>query len=383
MPGTLAAVKFSAVRLRGFPLRCRRREIHPSPASLVNPSTQSAIHRLLPQLYQLRDLTDLPKIMLEIASAVIPNVFATYNRLDLRSQTVTAAYHPPEWQPRMEAIMPEMHPHVHTHPIYRHVFETGDGSAHFTADFVSEEEWSQTPFARALKPLGVQECLIFCLQTSRQELIFIALNREGRTFTEEDREVAEVLRPHYIAAYENALAFTEVQALALLSAHAIEQSPHGIVLIDSAGSVLHMSPHASELLDRFFPAPDTWKTALPPTLLEWLARKPIAPGLPAEMLQVELGGSMLTVRAASPGPKSRLLHLRESQPRMVSDHLRAFGLSPREAEVLQWVAEGKSNVEISTILTISPRTVEKHLQTIFGKLGVPGRVPAILLAKGL
>lgn len=348
----------------------------------LTPEMHSVIDPLLPQLYQLRDMAELPGVMLETISSVVPNIFATFNRLDLRAGTVTAAYFPAEWQPQMEAIMPEIHPHVHTHPIYRHVFETGDGSAHMTADFMSEEDWQKTPFSRALAPLGVQECLIICLQTSRQELIFIALNRAERTFTEQDRGMAEILRTHFRAAYENALAFTEVQALALLSTHAIERSPHGIVLIDTAGSVLHMSSHASELLDRYFPDVSTWKASLPPALLQWLEHKLIAARLPAEMLQVEQAGAMLTVRAASANARTRILHLRESLPGRSAEHLCSLGLSPREAEVLQWAAEGKSNVEIATILEISHRTVEKHLETVFTKLGVTGRVPAILMAKG-
>jgi len=51
-------------------------------------------------------------------------------------------------------------------------------------------------------------------------------------------------------------------------------------------------------------------------------------------------------------------------------------LSPREAEVLAWVAQGKTNAEISGILGISPRTVQKHLEHIFDKLGVENRTAA-------
>lgn len=349
----------------------------------MNDADHASVHKLLPCLYELRDLAELPQVMLEGASALIPNVFATYNQINLRSGTLIAAYFPLEWQPRMEAIMPLMEPHVQAHPIYRHVFDSGDGSTRFVSDFVSKAEWRQTPFSKALSPLGVQECLIFCLHTSRQELIFIALNRALRTFTERDREVAEVLRLHFTAAYENAVVFTEVRALALLSAHAVENSQYGIVLIDDAGQVIHMSAFASELLDRHFPQRFTWKTQLPPAVLQWLGRNEIALRLPGEPLQIEHGGPMLTVRAAASGPMRRILHLRETQSKPATQHLRAFGLSPREAEVLHWVTEGKNNPEIGTILAISPRTVAKHLQGIFAKLGVDGRVPAIIRAKGL
>ena len=54
------------------------------------------------------------------------------------------------------------------------------------------------------------------------------------------------------------------------------------------------------------------------------------------------------------------------------------GLSKRESEVLNWVAQGKTNRKIGSILQISPRTVSKHLEHIFGKLGVESRTAAMV-----
>lgn len=53
-----------------------------------------------------------------------------------------------------------------------------------------------------------------------------------------------------------------------------------------------------------------------------------------------------------------------------------LGLTAREAEVLVWVAEGKSNGAIGLILGISARTVQKHLERTFHKLGVESRTAA-------
>lgn len=59
---------------------------------------------------------------------------------------------------------------------------------------------------------------------------------------------------------------------------------------------------------------------------------------------------------------------------------RAFGLTPREADVLLWTAHGKSNKDMSEILNISARTVNKHLEQIFNKIGVENRASAAALA---
>jgi Response regulator containing a CheY-like receiver domain and an HTH DNA-binding domain len=59
---------------------------------------------------------------------------------------------------------------------------------------------------------------------------------------------------------------------------------------------------------------------------------------------------------------------------------RTLNLTPREAEVLLWVAQGKSNPEISAILGAAENTIKKHLQNIFEKMGVDNRNAASLRA---
>jgi DNA-binding NarL/FixJ family response regulator len=56
------------------------------------------------------------------------------------------------------------------------------------------------------------------------------------------------------------------------------------------------------------------------------------------------------------------------------------GLTEREIEVLQAVAQGKSNREIGEALFISPHTVQVHVRNIFGKLGVNSRIEAVAYA---
>jgi DNA-binding NarL/FixJ family response regulator len=62
------------------------------------------------------------------------------------------------------------------------------------------------------------------------------------------------------------------------------------------------------------------------------------------------------------------------------DPLLTLGLTPRVAEVLLWVAQGKTNADIATILGISESTVKKHLLEVFEKLGVETRSAATLRA---
>lgn len=60
--------------------------------------------------------------------------------------------------------------------------------------------------------------------------------------------------------------------------------------------------------------------------------------------------------------------------------LEALGLTPREAEVLLWVTQGKGNSDVATILGMSEKTVKIHLNHIFDKLNVETRTAAALVA---
>ncbi len=83
------------------------------------------------------------------------------------------------------------------------------------------------------------------------------------------------------------------------------------------------------------------------------------------------------------GPDEILYRLTETgggqEEAFIRDYL---SLTTREAEVLIWIARGKSNRDISDILGISRRTVNKHLEQIFTKLGVENRASAAALAVG-
>lgn len=71
------------------------------------------------------------------------------------------------------------------------------------------------------------------------------------------------------------------------------------------------------------------------------------------------------------------------QDDLAAQRLRDIALTPRETEVLSWVAKGKTNRDIADILGMSLRTVNKHLEHKFEKLGVETRSAATALASKL
>jgi DNA-binding CsgD family transcriptional regulator len=81
------------------------------------------------------------------------------------------------------------------------------------------------------------------------------------------------------------------------------------------------------------------------------------------------------------GPNEFLLRLaKDSGAETPAEFSSELGLTTREGEVLQWLSKGKTNRDIAQILGLSPRTVDKHLEQIYSKLGVENRTAAAAIA---
>ena len=91
--------------------------------------------------------------------------------------------------------------------------------------------------------------------------------------------------------------------------------------------------------------------------------------------------SVRNMGTATLGETMLLLEL-QREGTLASSRLAHAALTPRETEVLSWLAKGKTNRDIADILGMSPRTVNKHLEHVFEKLGVETRAAAAALASG-
>jgi DNA-binding CsgD family transcriptional regulator len=72
--------------------------------------------------------------------------------------------------------------------------------------------------------------------------------------------------------------------------------------------------------------------------------------------------------------------MKEEREALRAEHLASLPLTAREREILALVAGGKTNAEIGVILAISARTVQKHLEHVFQKIGVETRTAAAVCA---
>ena len=149
----------------------------------------------------------------------------------------------------------------------------------------------------------------------------------------------------------------------------------------SDGKLVWQTPLARKLLADYFVQPGR---ETPPRLLDWIAKAEAARHAgrePASLLVSSESKRLLASFHDRTGEEEWMVVLREESDSASSEALMAaFRLTQREAEVLYWVTLGKTSKDIGDILGSSPRTVNKHLEHVFEKLGVETRTAAANLA---
>jgi DNA-binding CsgD family transcriptional regulator len=164
---------------------------------------------------------------------------------------------------------------------------------------------------------------------------------------------------------------------------ALDVSGRFLLAVNRQGRIMWATPQAQKLLSDDLAASATDELVLPLPLLQWL-----------EQAQKSRAGSKAQATASFPsneqlrlqymgklGPNEFLLRLaKDSSPNMPAEFSSELGLTTREGEVLSWLSKGKTNRDIAQILGLSPRTVDKHLEQIYAKLGVENRTAAAAIA---
>ncbi len=264
----------------------------------------------------------------------------------------------PEAQRTWESFMLEM-------PILAHYIETGDGRALRITDFVSQRQFRQTGvYSEHYRPKDLEYVLATWVP-SKRSTIGVGVQRRGRDYTERERAMLEMLRPHLIQGWRNT-------QLATRLCHESETGRilgtlhPDLVVLDRRGQPLFVGDRARELLVAHFPSNDH-PERVPEEILRWahwltqqFAERADDLPLRCAPLEHQSGRAPLLIRPFV--RESGMILAFEERIERDPERLKVLGLSAREAEVLTWVAEGKTNQDIAAILHLAPKTVEKHLE---------------------
>jgi DNA-binding response OmpR family regulator/DNA-binding CsgD family transcriptional regulator len=165
---------------------------------------------------------------------------------------------------------------------------------------------------------------------------------------------------------------------------ALDASGRHLLAVNQMGRVLWCTPQADTLLRMAFESFDFEAFTLPHDIQTWLEASRTNTTVPGDLVLLQQNAGKRKLRLSYVGlvgPDEILLRLIDEEATREEIVLKKkHALTLREAEVLTWIARGKSNRDIAEILGLSPRTVNKHLEQIYEKLGVENRTAAAALA---
>jgi DNA-binding CsgD family transcriptional regulator len=342
------------------------------PATISRPQ-----HRAVPQFDRNRDITP-PRSCEE--AAVCPQ---------LQDGSTSKLSQPPEdrWLSQLK----------NEFPIFTHYFHADEGCATKISDFSIESNFHRVEgvYWRFLKPVTLEdrEGKIFtdplhpttthAIYLLKADAICLTISRSHSAFSERDRDLLDLIRPHLVQAYHNAIKFSEIQQQ--LTQRDLVLNQFGTILLSADGHIQLMTKRAWQLLAQYF-APSS-PNYLPENLQQWFEDRRSRLGDRIQQLHpmppfyLEKSGQHLTVDLVPCSEEEHyLLKIQAHQSPFAIESLQTLGLTKREAEVLCSISKDKGNAEIAKLLNCSLGTVKKHLEHIYEKLQVQTRTAAVMKA---
>ncbi len=245
-------------------------------------------------------------------------------------------------------------------PVSRHINQ-GKFVAVKLSGFLTRRQLHRTRmYDLMLKPCSLEDSLGVRLRSPPTSPAKRFIFDRGRDFGARDLAVLDALNPHLVQLHRAG----EARQRLRVALAALESTRTAVVLLEADDRIAFASAPARELLDRYLGESGV---ELPDKVASWLRER--RRGTTDEPLRTEVGGRALVVE---PADGALLLEEQQHLPR----------LTPREREILDLVAEGRTNAEIAERLWVSPVTVRKHLENVYAKLGVHTRTAAAALIAG-
>jgi len=343
-----------------------------------------AISTYVQELYASPNLDAYADRIVHGLPAIIRSDICTFNEVNSerrRVQWVANAIHP----------IPDSHEifarHMHEHPFCRHwnsAYRADKAVA--LSDFVSQRQWrDRAIYAEFYRPSNIEHMLGVALAAPSPRDLHVVAFRKARDFDQRDRLALDLLRPHFSAAYASAETLCDLAGELTALRQDLEAAGRALVVLGPGRRVRQIGERAQNWLTFYFSPRGSDRTTLPSLLDTWVRQQQRdaitadAATAPRRPLVVERDGHRLTVRIV-PESDGLFLLLSERKLGVAPADLAALGLSPRETEVLAWLAGGKTNRAIADALGLSPLTIKHCLERVYGKLGVQTRAAATALA---
>jgi DNA-binding CsgD family transcriptional regulator len=351
------------------------------------------LNRAIGEIYSARDMDAFYRSLFSSIHDLIPVELCSCSEVSLNPTRFVKVFASSEDHSHVtHKHLPALNAYLHEHPLVPH-FATDN--VFKTTDFASQNQFkNKALYNEYYRHLDIDTQIGFSMPISQQNIALLALSRNTIDYSERDRLILALLKLHCINALRNVTEFGRMRLERDLLQNGAVAEKKGAVLCQSNGMIVCISAFAQEMCGRYFGARLTEGDTLPGRLFQWLeaetdlSQSAVIGGsakktVKRKPLVVEKEGKRLTIKLLHDCTTGDyVLCFTETDPTAVFRSLQGYGLSNRETEVLFWLSQGKTNFEVATILGMSKRTADKHLEHIFVKLGVETRAAAIVVMRG-
>jgi DNA-binding CsgD family transcriptional regulator len=338
-------------------------------------------------LYAFRNTDSFTTHLVSALSRLVPADVHSYNEVNTAQPHVVYKITPDNFT-QVQNAFEILAQYLDQHPFVHHVAATGDGSPHTFSDFMSLRQFKNTDlYQEFYGPMRLPYGLFTNVRDPDVSgtIITLGMHRGGHEFAERDRSVLTFLRPHIQQALANAQLTTRLEAECAALQCVTANTSMSVLTLTPRNTILWGMPRALTLLEQVQGWNPRRPNQLPPVILSWIRSIEWGFDLPTELqnpctpLNLDCGPYHARLRLLRKDTH-RILVMEETGHTVMPNQLASLGLSKRETEVLCWIAQGKTNEEIGCILGCHLRTVKKHLERIYMKLGVENRTAAAVLA---
>jgi DNA-binding CsgD family transcriptional regulator len=333
------------------------------------------------------DCASFVRAVLQELPGIVASDLTTLSLCDLERGTRRVVAR--EGESLLEADRAAFDRHFRQHPLVRFHGTHPAGPTQRMSDCVSARHFRDSAvFADYYRRIGINFVMALPLRIDEANVISVVFNRSRSDFTDRERGVLDALRRPLAALYRNLVA-REAAGVSLACLHDLAVgNGWQVVRVHADGRIIDITEPTIRLLQRFFGTIMSGRSReLPRPLVDWLRRSrhwglDHLASRDGEAFAFTRGGATLTVHfvPAAGATKRGYLLMKEEREAVRPEDLASLPLTAREQEVLALVAGGKTNVEIGMILAISARTVQKHLEHVFQKIGVETRTAAAVWA---
>jgi DNA-binding CsgD family transcriptional regulator len=317
---------------------------------------------LVGEAYSFENLTGFRSGVLELLNRVVPADRVAYNEI---GPDEAFAVMIPEYD---TSLIPRFAALAHENPLIARYQRTGDGRPYRISDMIGRQALHETALYKEFyRPMGIEAQVAFSLPSRPQLLVGLALTRQHKDFSDREVQLLALARPHLMQAYRNAELWGARTAVLAALEQGLDTLGRQVVVIDSDGRVEFATDGAQRLLGD----PPAGARGLPEALHAWVSEHR-GPRPAAEPFVLRRPGGNVLVRLLPSRRDDRreVLLLEGGAGQLSVAALRGLGLTARQADTLRCIALGRSPSQTAAEMGIARRTVDKHLQHIYARLGV-------------